>query len=79
MKRIVAAALLTLVFATVNPAFAAPTTRPNVLFIICDDLTTTALGCYGNTVCKTPNIDRLATMGVQFNSSCVLQLAALSA
>ena len=47
-------------------AHAAPTTRPNVLFIVCDDLTTTALGCYGNTICKTPNIDRLATMGVRF-------------
>jgi uncharacterized sulfatase len=46
---------------------AAPTTRPNVLFIICDDLNTTSLGCYGNTVCKTPNIDRLASMGVKFD------------
>ena len=35
--------------------------KPNVLFIISDDLTYTALGCYGNTVCKTPNIDRLAS------------------
>jgi iduronate 2-sulfatase len=38
----------------------------NVLFIISDDLTATALGCYGNTVCKTPNIDKLATEGTQF-------------
>src|SRR5512146_2088779 len=44
----------------------AATTRPNVLFVICDDLNTTSLGCYGNTVCQTPNIDRLATMGVRF-------------
>ena len=28
--------------------------RPNVLFIISDDLTATALSCYGNTVCCTP-------------------------
>ena len=38
----------------------------NVLFIISDDLTATALGCYGNKLCKTPNIDRLATEGTRF-------------
>ena len=32
----------------------------NVVFIISDDLTSTALACYGNTLCKTPNIDKLA-------------------
>lgn len=40
--------------------------KHNVLFIISDDLTSTALGCYGNTLCKTPNIDRLATQGTRF-------------
>ncbi|MEN3939721.1 sulfatase [Prosthecobacter sp. SYSU 5D2] len=43
--------------------------RPNVLFIISDDLTSTALSCYGNTVCKTPNIDRLAAQGTRFTSA----------
>ena len=38
----------------------------NVLFIISDDLTATALSCYGNTVCKTPNIDRLAARGTRY-------------
>ena len=38
----------------------------NVLFIISDDLTANALSCYGNTVSKTPNIDRLADQGVRF-------------
>jgi iduronate 2-sulfatase len=45
---------------------AAARSRPNVLFIIADDLTSTALSCYGNRVCKTPNIDRLAQQGVRF-------------
>jgi iduronate 2-sulfatase len=40
--------------------------RPNVLFIISDDLTATALSCYGNTICRTPNIDRLAARGTRF-------------
>lgn len=45
----------------------AQTTPPyNVVFIIADDLTATALSCYGNTVCKTPNIDRLAAQGMRF-------------
>ena len=38
----------------------------NVLFIISDDLTSTALSCYGNEVCHTPNIDRIAKQGVRF-------------
>lgn len=38
----------------------------NVLFIISDDLTATALSCYGNKVCDTPNIDRLANRGTLY-------------
>ena len=38
----------------------------NVLFIISDDLTSTALSCYGSQVCETPNIDSIAASGVRF-------------
>lgn len=38
----------------------------NVLFIISDDLTYTALSCYGNEVCQTPNIDAIAAKGTRF-------------
>jgi iduronate 2-sulfatase len=44
----------------------APTDRPNVLFIIVDDLTTT-LGCYGNPHVRTPGMDALAARGVRFD------------
>ena len=41
----------------------------NVLFIISDDLTSTALSCYGSEVCRTPNIDRIAERGVRFTQA----------
>lgn len=41
----------------------------NVLFIISDDLTATALSSYGNNVCKTPNIDKLASEGVRYTKA----------
>jgi arylsulfatase A-like enzyme len=47
----------------VAPARAAG--RPNVLFIVSDDLNC-FLGCYGHPLAKTPNIDRLAARGVRF-------------
>gem|GEM_PF-7117481 len=40
---------------------------PNVLWIVSDDLNK-CLGCYANTVCQIPNIDRLAATGVTFES-----------
>ena len=39
----------------------------NVLFIVSDDLKASALGAYGNTICKTPNLDKLAERGMVFN------------
>ena len=43
--------------------------KPNVLFIISDDLTATAVSSYENKTCKTPNIDKLASEGVQFTKA----------
>lgn len=40
--------------------------KPNVLFILADDLRADALGCYGNNFIKTPNTDRLAETGILF-------------
>ncbi len=41
-------------------------TRPNVIFILADDLGYGDLGCYGQRDIKTPNIDRLAKEGMKF-------------
>ncbi|MFW5861995.1 MAG: sulfatase [Spirochaetota bacterium] len=40
--------------------------RPNVVLIYCDDLGYGDVGCFGNTVIRTPNIDRLAREGTRF-------------
>ncbi|NNC87342.1 MAG: sulfatase [Akkermansiaceae bacterium] len=38
----------------------------NVLFLVSDDLKASVLGCYGDPVCKTPHIDKLAREGMVF-------------
>jgi arylsulfatase A-like enzyme len=53
--------------------------RPNVLFVLCDDLRPDALGCYGSLHVKTPNIDALANNGVRFeNAFCTTSLCSPS-
>jgi choline-sulfatase len=41
--------------------------QPNLLLIMCDQLRADVLGCYGNSVIRTPNIDRLAERGICFD------------
>ncbi len=43
---------------------AAAAERPNILFILTDDQGPQSVGAYGNDVCHTPNIDRIATEGI---------------
>ncbi|MCM4166088.1 Ulvan-active sulfatase [Arenibacter antarcticus] len=40
--------------------------KPNVLFIVADDLTATAVSSYENIASRTPNIDKLATEGTRY-------------
>jgi arylsulfatase A len=43
--------------------------KPNIIFIMADDLGWGELGCYGNTYNETPNLDRLATQGLRFTQA----------
>jgi arylsulfatase A len=49
------------------PAVAEEQSRPpNIVFLLADDLGYAELGCYGQKVIRTPNIDRIAAEGIRF-------------
>jgi arylsulfatase A len=48
--------------------FAAPA-KPNVIFILADDLAQGDLGCYGQKLIRTPNLDRMALEGMRFTQA----------
>lgn len=43
--------------------------RPNILFVLVDDQSPFSLKAYGNTVCQTPQLDRLAAEGMTFDGA----------
>ena len=45
--------------------------KPNILFIVADNLGRESIGCYGQHIFKTPRLDRLATEGVVFENCLV--------
>jgi len=47
-------------------AGAAAADRPNLIFILCDDLAQGDLGCYGQKLIQTPHLDRMAAEGTRF-------------
>ncbi len=62
---------LVFVFLSLNTIFIFPQNKkqPNILFIISDDLTATAVSSYENKVSKTPNIDKLASEGIRYTKA----------
>ncbi len=55
--------------ALLAPPVQAAARRPNILFILADDLGYGDLGCYGQKLISTPNIDRLAAEGMRFTQA----------
>ncbi|WP_206291604.1 arylsulfatase [Humisphaera borealis] len=54
--------------ATSSPAGAAEK-KPNIIFILSDDVAQGDLGCYGQKLIKTPNLDRMAAEGTRFEQA----------
>jgi N-sulfoglucosamine sulfohydrolase len=69
MNRLASVALTALLMAPPAALYAADVpvkSKPNIVFIMADDVTYKNLGCYGEKAIQTPNIDRLAQEGMKF-------------
>src|SRR4051812_32403459 len=53
------------------PAVAAEGTKPNIVFLLADDLGYADLKCYGHPYAHTPNLDQLASEGTRFTQFCM--------
>jgi arylsulfatase A-like enzyme len=66
--RILIALVLGLVAAETRAASQPTAPRPNLVFLLTDDMRWDALGCAGDKIIHTPNVDRLAAQGVLFHN-----------
>ena len=73
MKKIVSITLTALFMLAIpvntNPHARQDTEQPNIIFIMADDLGYGDLGCYGQQLIRTPNIDLLAAAGMRFTQA----------
>lgn len=65
LPKLLACLALALVLGGLTPAMG-ESHRPNILFIMADDVGQEVLGCYGGTSYETPEIDKLAANGTRF-------------
>ena len=64
--RLARLALVAVVSLSLAKAAQAEAAKPNIIFILADDLGYSELGSYGQKKIKTPHLDRLATQGMRF-------------
>ena len=70
---------LSLLLMLIGAARAFAADRPNIVFLLTDDMRWDAMACAGNTIVQTPNLDRLAAEGVRFtNMFCTTSICATS-
>src|SRR6185436_17989272 len=69
IHRLLTLAAVALVSALLTSPGAAAAPRPNIIFILADDLGWRDLGCYGSTFYETPALDRLAGQGLRFTDA----------
>ncbi len=67
--RILSIVLLAAASALPLPVLGEPAARPNVIFILVDDMGYADVGAYGNPYHRTPHIDRLAAQGMRFTNA----------
>src|SRR6266436_3314328 len=64
MARIFCVCFATIAF--IVPAHAGEPKKPNIIYILADDLGYAELGCYGQKKIKTPSLDKMAAQGLRF-------------
>ncbi len=63
------AAVGLLPFFTASASAKEPAKRPNIIYIMCDDMGYADLGCYGQKLIDTPHLDRMAREGMRFTQA----------
>ena len=67
MQKVVRILLLALL--TIFAGMTARAEKPNIIFILSDDLAMGDLGCYGQKLIKTPRLDQMAAEGTRFTQA----------
>lgn len=67
MRRVIRCkAILLLLFSLFTVRAGSVPAKPNITFILSDDIAQGNLGCYGQKVIKTPRLDRMAAEGTRY-------------